>query len=345
MSKSHSEFLASVKKTLFSAETDKALQALADYLQPLKPDLYYSVLELQLQDKLLREESLKGTLSFSEISLERNRINSQVIQIIKQVEKMPPPTTATAEVKTPSPPPTHAKEMVFVEGGTFLMGDRSTEHPSHIVDLDSFFMDKYLVTNAKFATFLNEYGADKVKEGPFAGQTICFAHKWGVEKVGDRWQAVAGFEQHPVIWVTWYGAQEYARFHHLRLPTEAEWEYAAQAGIQRADSDYAGSKKPEKVAWYKDNANEKTHPVGQKKANKLELYDMSGNVAEWCSDWHDADYYQKSPKQNPKGPEKGSFKVIRGGSWSSEKEECQVFVRKCLPPGFRFNNVGFRCVH
>lgn len=343
MSESYSEFLASIKKLLFSAETDKALQALADYLQKLQSDLYYPVLELQLQDKLLRAEALKGTLSFQEISLESNRINSKVIQLIKQVEKMPPPPTSKPEA-LPPPLPTHTKDMVFVEGGAFLMGDKSTDYPSHLVELEGFFMDKHPVTNTKFAAFLNEYGTEKIKEGAFAGQAICFAHKWGIEKRHHSWQPVVGFEQHPMVWVTWYGAYEYARFHRLRLPTEAEWEYAAQAGNKRSDYLYPGTNKLEKVAWYIKNAGEKTHPVAQKKANELGLYDMSGNVAEWCADWHEEDYYQKSSKRNPTGPERGSFKVIRGGSWTSEKEECQIVARKCLPPGFRFNNVGFRCV-
>ncbi len=107
-----------------------------------------------------------------------------------------------------------------------------------------------------------------------------------------------------------------------RLPTEAQWEYAARGGQSSFDKGgqggfkYAGSNNLNEVAWYDVNSSNKTHPVGQKRTNELGLYDMSGNVWEWCQDWYDADYYKKSPANNPTGPTSGIYCVLRGGSWN-----------------------------
>jgi len=152
--------------------------------------------------------------------------------------------------------------------------------------------------------------------------------------------------------VSWYGASEYCRWlsertgQNYRLPTEAEWEYAARGG-QKANPKrmflYAGSDKIDEVAWYGD-INGGTHPVAQKTPNALGLYDMSGNVWEWCSDWYGSDYYQTIAKgaKNPTGPAEGDYFVCRGGSWDSDPEVCRAPYRGRGDAYNRYNSLGFR---
>jgi formylglycine-generating enzyme required for sulfatase activity len=157
-------------------------------------------------------------------------------------------------------------------------------------------------------------------------------------------------DTHPVIHVSWNDAVAYCEWLNelpagqkgYRLPTEAEWEYAARGGEHRDKYIYAGSDNIDEVAWYWDNSKMTTHPVGQKKANALGLHDMSGLVWEWCSDWYGADYYKNSPADNPKGPASGSGRVVRGGSWGGYPQSCRVAYRDGLAPGDRSLNVGFR---
>ena len=125
------------------------------------------------------------------------------------------------------------------------------------------------------------------------------------------------------------------------MPTEAEWEYAARGGPPgKQNFVYAGLDKIDDVAWYDGNSENKTHPVGQKKANALGLFDMSGNVCEWCSDWY-GDYSAEN-QRNPKGPDVGSNRVIRGGSWFDAPQSCRVAFRSNGSPGHRVSLIGFR---
>jgi formylglycine-generating enzyme required for sulfatase activity len=129
----------------------------------------------------------------------------------------------------------------------------------------------------------------------------------------------------------------------FRLPTEAEWEYAARSGGK--NEKWAGSSNASELgeyAWYKDNSNEQTHPVGQKKPNNLGIYDMSGNVWEWVSDWYDEKYYQKSPHDNPQGSPNGKRRVVRGGSWFYNDWFNRCTLRARYSPGDRYDLVGFR---
>lgn len=127
-----------------------------------------------------------------------------------------------------------------------------------------------------------------------------------------------------------------------RLPTEAEWEYAARGGPLSNGYEYAGSNDLDEVGWYGGNSNDSTQPVGQKKPNELGLFDMSGNVWEWCWDWYNVKYYAESPEKNPKGPEKGSDRVLRGGSWYSSADSCRTADRGSGDPSYRINRYGFR---
>ena len=126
----------------------------------------------------------------------------------------------------------------------------------------------------------------------------------------------------------------------FRLPTEAEWEYAARGGNKSKGYKYSGSNTIGDVAWYASNS--KSHQVGTKIANELGLYDMSGNVCEWCSDWYNSSYYSTSPQENPTGPDTGSYRVLRGGSWFSIARGCRVSYRDGDAPSGRSNNSGFR---
>ena len=126
----------------------------------------------------------------------------------------------------------------------------------------------------------------------------------------------------------------------FRLPTEAEWEYAARGGNKTQECKFSGSNSISKIAWYDGNSNNRTHPVKEKQANELGLYDMSGNVWEWCYDWYGD--YSPSSQTNPKGPSTGSFRVLRGGSWLNYAQRCRVADRDYNSPGNRGGNGGLR---
>ncbi|MBN2411710.1 formylglycine-generating enzyme family protein [candidate division KSB1 bacterium] len=239
------------------------------------------------------------------------------------------------------------KDMVLVAAGEFTMGRddiEADEKPAHPVYLDAYFIDKYEVTNAQYAAFLNDYGSDKVRAGEYFGQTMIYEHSRGVQKAGGQWSAAGGCEDCPVVCVTWYGANEYALYYGKQLPTEAQWEKAARGGKKTMGYTYSGSNNPDEVGWYDANSDNITHPVGQKQANELGLFDMSGNVWEWCSDWFDAGFYTNSPDNNPHGPVKGAGRVIRGGSWDVVEEVCRTTGRYWDYPENWSDSYGFRCV-
>ena len=203
------------------------------------------------------------------------------------------PVTQPNEVDTvPSPP----AGMVLIEAGEFRMGsnDYDNEKPIHSVYVDAFYIDAYEVTNAEYAEFLNAKGkhAEAGKEWYLIGN-----HLSRIEYVSRKYQVKAGYENHPVTFVSWYGAMAYAEWKGKRLPTEAEWEKAARGGL-------SGLKYPWGNAIDATNANYNRHvgdttPVGKYPANGYGLYDMTGNVWEWCLDEYNANFYSVSPAQNP----------------------------------------------
>jgi formylglycine-generating enzyme required for sulfatase activity len=220
-------------------------------------------------------------------------------------------------------------DMIFVQGGTFTMGctaEQGTdcegdEKPAHTVTLSSFSIGKYEVTQAQWEAVMGS------NPSYFKGCANC-----------------------PVEYVSWNDVQDFISKLNAktgrtyRLPTEAEWEYAARGGSSSRGYKYAGSNEIAAVAWYKENSNDKTHPFGQKSPNELGIYDMTGNVWEWCSDWYGESYYNSSPGNNPQGPNSGSGRVLRGGSWFNSPQRCRVSRRNDRNPDYGDFSLGFRLV-
>jgi len=268
-------------------------------------------------------------------------------------------TTTTTEV-------VNLPEMVLVKGGTFTMGsdDGSVdEKPIHEVTLSDFYMSKYEVTNAQFAEFLNDYGQSTMKStSDYPDEKMIYASSgdkdWGLHQVGTQWVSATGYEDFPVIYVTWFGAYEYCRWLSLKtnkkcnLPTEAQWEYAAGGGSLQtlyttSLQKYAGTDYESKLGeyvWYIDNSDNKTHKVGTKKSNCLGLYDMSGNVWEWCLDWYSKTYYTSDKVTNPCNTTISSIRVLRGGSYSRNAYFCYSANRFNYNPDNYSNCCGFRFV-
>jgi formylglycine-generating enzyme required for sulfatase activity len=213
-----------------------------------------------------------------------------------------------------------AGQMKYISSGTFQMGSNEDddEKPIHSVTLSSFNISKYEVTQKQWRDIMGSNPSE------FKGCDNC-----PVEQVS--WNDVQGF-------IKKLNTQTGKNY---RLPTEAEWEYAARGGQSYK---YAGSDNIDNVAWYDDNSGNKTHPVGQKSANGYGLYDMTGNVREWCNDWYGSDYYSSSPSSNPKGASIGAYRVLRGGSWYSYSENCRTAYRYSRTPTNRNRNNGFRLV-
>jgi formylglycine-generating enzyme required for sulfatase activity len=220
------------------------------------------------------------------------------------------------------------KEMVWIFPGTFYMGSKPKEGeidelPQHKVILNGFYIDKQEVTREEFEKVMG-YNPSKFKGCPFC----------------------------PVDNVSWFEAEEYCQKVKKRLPTEAEWEYACRAGSESVFS--SGATLSSNQANFnglfpyggvpKGQFRKKPLPVGSFKPNAWNLYDMHGNVWEWCSDWYDVAYYGNSSEKNPKGPAEGSYKVVRGGAWDSDGTGLRITNRISYSPSVRLNTIGFRCV-
>jgi formylglycine-generating enzyme required for sulfatase activity len=239
-------------------------------------------------------------------------------------------------------------DMVTVSGGKFDMGCTSEQNncgndetPVHTVTVDSFKISKYEITNQQYAHFMNEIGASS--DGSYNGTEYLDIDEGdcNINYSGSEFVSVSGKENHPVIEVTWYGAKAFCEQYDGRLPTEAEWEFAARGGNSANATLYAGSDNIDEVAWYSDNYG--TKEVGTKSPNELGIYDMSGNVWEWCNDWYSSDYYSNSPQDNPQGPSSGSYRVLRGGSWVDYVFCCRVAFRYSDDPGVASRiDSGFR---
>ena len=238
-------------------------------------------------------------------------------------------------------------DLIQVSGGSFTMGNSSyaRESPTKTITVSPFLMGRYTVTNAQFAQFVNAYGSTTVKVGEFAGKPMFVSDSWGIINNGGVWTPATGYEQFPMIKVTWYGALEFCKSVGGRLPTEAEWEYAAKGGSPQQSYTFSGSSTATTVAWFYDNSGQINKAVGTKAANSLGLYDMSGNVYQWCSDWfgHYGDF-SASGDINPAGPATGASRVIRGGYRSLGSGDLHLTNRESVSPDDTYNFVGFRVV-
>jgi len=233
-------------------------------------------------------------------------------------------------------------EMIKVQGGTFWMGAHSKkkggifnkvpdenipnydedayyyESPVHQVTLSDFAIGKYPVTQAQWEAVMGSNPSN------FKGGNL------------------------PVENVSWDNCQEFIRKLNsktgktFRLPTEAEWEYAARGGNKSNGYKYSGSNSIDNVAWYDGNSGSKTHTVGSKSPNELGIYDMSGNVWEWCSDWFGS--YSNGSQTNPTGPSSGSYRVLRGGGWNGDARSCRVALRCSSSPFISLSSFGFRLI-
>jgi formylglycine-generating enzyme required for sulfatase activity len=262
-------------------------------------------------------------------------------------------------------------DMVYVKGGCFRMGDvfrdvPSSEKPVHEVCVDDFYMGAHEVTVEEFRRFVDETGYRTEAER----QDGC--HGWvgdgtEIKKKDYSWRNT-GYpqtERDPVVCITWNDTYEYVKWlnekvgGNYRLPTEAEWEYAARSGGQEhqyswGDGEPSGNIADESAKkeltglkiWegYSDGYSY-TAPAGSFGPNDLGIYDMSGNVYEWVSDWQGDDYYRRSPKHNPRGPDKGKYKLMRGGAWDLEPETARTTSRYWNVPGARAVCMGFRLAH
>ena len=223
-------------------------------------------------------------------------------------------------------------DMVLVEGGTYMMGnpdrDRNDEYAKdvpHEVTLSSFYICKYEVTEALWTAVM---GSNPSRD-----------------KLGDNY---------PVEQVNWYDCQDFVEKlseltgRHFRLPTEAEWEYAARGGKRSRGYRYSGSYALDEIGWHVGNAHYYKREVGTKKPNELGLYDMTGNVCEWCQDKLDTEYYHHSPSINPQGPDRSTYKdnrCFRGGSFCDDEkyDELKVYTRNTgMPPEEKYGHLGLR---
>lgn len=216
-------------------------------------------------------------------------------------------------------------KMVYVEGGSFTMGCTSEgndcwddEKPSHRVTLSSYLIGETEVTQELWKAVMGDNPSYWKGDNLPVEQVSHDDVKTFITKLNQQ----AG--------------------KHFRLPTEEEWEYAARGGNKSKGYKYSGSNNIDEVAWYGGNSSSQTHPVKQKKANELGLYDMSGNVWERCSDWYGN--YNGNAQTDPQGPSTGPGRVARGGCWYIDARYCRVSGRGSSLPSHRFNRLGFRLV-
>ena len=236
-------------------------------------------------------------------------------------------------------------EMVKIPGGWFEMGSKrgeADESPAHKVWVDSFLMDKYELTQEQYVKLVGA-NPSSFTEARRPVDTITWIHAVLYCNLRSRAEGLEScYDEESETWQCDFQASGY------RLPTEAEWEYACRAG---AETEHYFGRDPsalKKFGWYIDNSFKKTHSVGKKRPNRWGLHDMYGNVAEWCNDVYDTNYYKRSPSKNPRGPEEGDIKVLRGGGWQDSADclrsswrayENFSFVDACI-----MDSLGFRCV-
>jgi formylglycine-generating enzyme required for sulfatase activity len=279
-------------------------------------------------------------------------INSLMVKFFTGMSVVEVGTIIGIATETRTVQPAVPANFVRVEGGTFFMGSNNgddDEKPVHSVTVKSFYISKYEVTQKEWREIM----------GTTLRQQRDMAEKsWPLYGEGDNY---------PMYYVNWYEAVEYCvklslkegltpayrgsgnnitcdwNANGYRLPTEAEWEFAAKGGTKDyLSTEYSGSNSVGAVGWYKDNNGNSTQPVGTKAANSLGIYDMSGNVFEWCWDWYGS--YSSGAQTDPRGPASGDYRVLRGGSWFSYGQYLRSACRDGYNPSYWDGSIGFRLV-
>jgi formylglycine-generating enzyme required for sulfatase activity len=266
--------------------------------------------------------SLKGKKDFEQnvtlASVQATRVEAQLADLF---------TAGTVKTN-----PRDGLRYVWIPPGSFQMGCSpgdtecgDNDKPPHQVTITKgFWLGQTEVTVGAYKRFAGATGRQMPAEPVFLRE----------RPLNPGW----GDEAMPIVDVTWDDAQAYCSWAGGRLPTEAEWEYAARAGSTEARY---GSL--DEVAWYSANSGDHPHPVGEKRANGFGLFDMLGNVWEWVNDWYGENYYQNSPSQDPSGPTSGTPRVLRGGSWVSNPSLVRASFRDGLDPGYWYSDFGVRC--
>jgi formylglycine-generating enzyme required for sulfatase activity len=258
-------------------------------------------------------------------------------------------------------------KMISIPGGAFRMGNdasaRPAERPAHEAVVEEFAMDEHEVTNRQFAEFVAKTNYVTTAEERKFSQVYDLEKREWKKCLGADWRhpggpdtTLDGKSDLPVVHVSWFDAKAYCQWAKKRLPSEAEWEYAARGGLR--DADYPWGREETLNGRYMANywQHDKESaadgfltlaPVKSFPPNRFGFYDMSGNVWEWCEDWFAEDYYTQSPRENPSGPSEGNNRVLRGGSWLCPENffvGYTVFARSSRAPDETSQNVGFRCV-
>ena len=252
--------------------------------------------------------------------------------------------------------------MVSLTGGSFEMGDiwnvgNSNELPTHTVTISSFEMSATEITNQQYADYLTE----ALENGTITANSNAVIGSWQsssyefldiddydckISYSNNAFTVDNGYENHPVVEVSWYGATGFAEHYGYRLPTEAEWEFAARGISANEDHKWSGTSTESELtnyAWYSSNNSPSgTKEVGTKLPNGNGLYDMSGNVWEWVADWYDNSYYNNSPSSNPQGPNSGSYRVLRGGYYYNNATYLRSSDRYFDGPNNTYSSIGFR---
>jgi formylglycine-generating enzyme required for sulfatase activity len=231
-------------------------------------------------------------------------------------------------------------EMVVIQGGNFSRGSMNggrDEMPRHEIILNSFAIDVHPVTNEQFVRFLDAMGGEKDAQN----NDIIRLKESRIKRSAGKLNIESGYAKHPVVGVTWYGAYAYSKWVGKRLPTEAEWEIAACGGLEEAMYPTGATIERSQANFFSSD----TTPVMSYPANSYGLFDIAGNVYEWCQDWYGYHYYDVSVQEpnNPQGPHQGVYRVLRGGCWKSLKEDLRCSHRHRNNPGTMNGTYGFRC--
>ena len=268
---------------------------------------------------------------------------STAVALTQGCERKAPDGGSKATPKGPGGTATESQiEMVQIPGGRFTMGDKDeVDAPPHEIAVSPFYVDKHLVTQEQYQKIMGD-NPSRWKGGKNPVEQV----RWSdAVKFCNARSRLEGLQPCYDLetWQCNFEANGY------RLPTEAEWEYACRAGTQTTYLFGSDASKLGDYAWFDKNSGGHPQPVGRKRPNPWDLYDMIGNVWQWCNDFYKVDYYQESPQENPRGPKEGENKVVRGGAWKFSGDNCRSGYRYNEAPGyvdvcFGYDIYGFRCV-